>query len=346
MRRRRIHLINPMEQVGGSEYRTLDLYKVLKGSADVTIWSECDPDPSLAAQAPIRRIRQHLGQFPVGGTLVFVGFYFHVGRWAQLSLAGRRIIVCNTLPEDLRNYRAMRQRISCRGLRSVEVAYSGPEIAKAIGEPGRILPSPIDLDRFRPRTDDQRSGGFRVGRVSRDHLEKHHEGAPGLYRRLISAGCAVRIMGGTVLRKWIPNPPPGLELLPTGAEDCATFLRDLDCFLYRTNDHWFETFGRVVFEAMATGLPVVAHRRGGYGNFLNDGEDILLFDTDDEAFELVMRLRADPHLRERLGRNARARVEDLYSQASLAGTIRYFLEGRVDAGRTDGAESFCRPPEG
>ena len=326
MRRKRIHLINPMDRIGGSEYRTRDLYKVLKGSADVTIWSECHPDPSLAAQVPIRRIRQHLGQFPVGGTLVFVGFYFHVGRWAQLSLASRRIIVCNTLPNDLQNYRAMRQRISCRGLRSVEVVYAGPEIAQAIGEPGRILPSPIDLERFRPRIDGRRSSGFRVGRVSRDHLEKHHDGAPDLYRRLVSAGCSVRIMGGTVLRKWIPDVSPALELLPAGAEDCATFLRDLDCFLYRTHDDWFEVFGRVVFEAMATGLPVVAHRRGGYGNFLNDGEDILLFDTDAEAYELVMRLKANPELRERIGRNARARVEDLYSQTNLASAIRYFLE--------------------
>lgn len=80
---------------------------------------------------------------------------------------------------------------------------------------------------------------------------------------MISAGCTVRIMGGTVLRNWIPNPTPGLELLPLCRENSATFLRGLDCFLYRTHDNWFETFGRVVFEAMACGLPVVAHRRGG-----------------------------------------------------------------------------------
>lgn len=314
-----------MQLSGGSEWRTVELYRMLKERADVTIWSEWDPHPSLTRQVPIRRIRQHLGQFPVYGTLVFVGFYFFVGRWAQLSLARRRIIVCNTLPTDLRNYRTMRRKISCHGLRAVEVAYAGTEVAQAIGEPGEIMPSPIDLVRFRPRPERRRTDGFRIGRVSRDNMEKHHEGAPALYRRLVSAGCTVRVMGGTVLRPWIPEPPAGLELLPSDSEECAAFLQDLDCFLYRTNDSWFETFGRVIFEAMAMGLPVVAHRRGGYVRFLNDGEDILLFDTDEEAFDLLMRLKSTPELRARIGGNARRRVEEMYSPANLAGRIDYFL---------------------
>lgn len=326
MRRKQIHLINPMQSIGGSESRTADLYQILKESADVTVWSEWDPEPSLARRVPIRQIRLRSGAFPLQGTLVFVGFYFSVGRWAQISLARRRIIVCNTLPNDLRNFRVMRRRISCRGLRSVEVAYAGAEIARAIGEPGPIFPSPIDLTRFRPGREMSPARGFRVGRVSRDELGKHHTGAPELYRRLVSSGCTVRIMGGTVLRKWIPEPPDALELLPSSAMDCATFLQELDCFLYRTNDNWFEAYGRVIFEAMATGLPVVAHRRGGYSNFVNDGDNILLFDTDDEAFELVMRLKSDRELRERIGRNARARVEEIYSRATLAQMTEYFLQ--------------------
>lgn len=328
MRKKRVHLINPMQQIGGSELRTLGLYDVLKEAADVTVWTQGDPNPSLAKQAPIRHIRPRLGRFPLSGTLVFVGFYFSVGRWIRLSRAHRRIIVCNTLPDDLQNYREMRERVSVGGRRSVEVAYSGPEIARAIGEPGPIIPSPIDLARFEPRSEAPRVDTFRVGRVSRDEMHKHHDGAPELYRRLVSAGCAVRIMGGTVLRKWLPEPPAGLDLLPSAAFDCATFLRDLDCFLYRTNDNWFETYGRVIFEAMATGLPVVAHRRGGYAHFLKHGEDALLFDTDEEAFGLVMQLKSDPGLRERLGRNARSRVEEIYSRAAMERTIDFFTNGR------------------
>jgi len=298
--RKSIHLINPMREIAGSEMRVVELYHLLNEAANVSVWTEWEPHPSLAARIPIRRLEPRRGQFPLTGTLVFVGFWFSVGRWTWLSLARRRIILCNTMPRHPEFLLNMRQRVSCRGLWPVEFAYAGVEVADAVGSPGPVLSSPVDLSRFRPRGETPRLDGFRVGRMSRDVADKHHEDSPELYRRLVSGGCTVRIMGGTILRKWIPDPLEGLELLPTAAEDSVTFLQGLDCFLYRTSDNWFETFGRVVFEAMACGIPVVAHRRGGYSHFLNDGEDVLLFDTDDEAFALVMKLKADLELRTRI----------------------------------------------
>lgn len=310
--------------------RVVELYKMLKPAADVTVWTEWNPEPSLARAVPIRLLRPRRGQFPLTGTLVFVGFWFHVGRWTWLSLASRRIMLCKTMPKRRFFFDDMRQAVSCRGIRPVEFAYAGIEVARAIGLPGPILPSLIDLVRFRPRREASRRDTFRVGRMSRDVVDKHHEEAPALYRRLISAGCTVRIMGGTTLRKWIPDVPAGLELLPLGAEEGSTFLQQLDCFLYRTSDQWFETFGRVVFEAMACGLPVVAHRRAGYSHFLRDGEDVLLFDTDEEAFTLVMRLKTDASLTARIARNARRRVEEMFSPSSLDAMTRYFVAGESD----------------
>ncbi len=314
-----------MLNIGGSELRAIELYKLLEEVADVMIWSEHEPSSKLSSQVPIRRIRPRRGMFPWYGTMVFVGFYFTVGRWVRYSFARRRIIICNTFPNNLGSYRAMRRRLSCGTRWPIEVIYAGHEIAEAIGESGPIFSSPIDLNRFRPRVPIRRDDRFRIGRVSRDDLTKHHDGAATLYRRLLSAGCSVRIMGGTVLRHWLPETVSGLELLPSDAEDCAAFLQGLDCFIYRTNDSWFESFGRVIFEAMATGLPVVAHRRGGYARFLKNGEDALLFDTDEQAFELVMRLKSNLELRQCIGRNARRRVEEMYSRSNLDEMRRFLL---------------------
>lgn len=328
--KKKIHLINPMTEVAGSEMRVIELHRMLKETADVTVWSEWNPDPSLAKAIPIRQLNPRRGQFPLTGTLVFVGFWFPVGRWAWLSLAHRRIILCNTMPKRREFFANMRKRVSCCGIWPVEFAYAGVEVAEAIGLPGPILPSPIDLTRFRPAERTLPNRNFRVRRMSRDVVDKHHEGAPALYQRLILSGCTVRIMGGTILREWIPEPPTGLELLPRSAEDGATFMQGLDCFLYRTNDNWFETFGRVIFEAMASGVPVVAHRRGGYSHFLNDGENALLFDTDEEAFRLVTRLKVDANLRARIARNARIRVEEMFSARPSAAMTRYFVTGESD----------------
>ena len=96
-------------------------------------------------------------------------------------------------------------------------------------------------------------------------------------------------------------------------------------------NRWFETFGRVVFEAMACGLPVVAHRRAGYSHFLRDREDVLLFDTDEEAFTLVMRLKTDASFTARIARNARRRVEEMFSSSYLDVMTRYFVAGEADA---------------
>jgi glycosyltransferase involved in cell wall biosynthesis len=106
--------------------------------------------------------------------------------------------------------------------------------------------------------------------------------------------------GGTCLASRLTG-TPNVELLPAGAESVAAFLRSLDCFIYRTNAQWFEGFGRVVFEAMASGLPVVCATRGGYADYLTNDRDCLLFGTTAEATSCILRVRDDPELRRRLG---------------------------------------------
>jgi glycosyltransferase involved in cell wall biosynthesis len=98
---------------------------------------------------------------------------------------------------------------------------------------------------------------------------------------------------------------PGVELLPAGAEDPARFLRSLDCFVYRTSTRWFEAYGRVVVEAMATGLPIVAGQRGGYVDHLRDGDNAWLALSTRDAVERVCGLAANPAEAARLGRAAR-----------------------------------------
>ncbi|MBX6314382.1 MAG: glycosyltransferase family 1 protein [Isosphaeraceae bacterium] len=70
-----------------------------------------------------------------------------------------------------------------------------------------------------------------------------------------------------------------------------------------------ETFGNVILEAMASGLPVVAVRAGGPGDIVRDGETGLLVEPHEPPArfaEALLRLVDDDALRRRMAEAARA----------------------------------------
>ena len=76
-----------------------------------------------------------------------------------------------------------------------------------------------------------------------------------------------------------------------------------------------EVFPRVVLEAFAVGTPVLAARRGVLADLVRDGENGLLFEPDDVAdlARAISQALADPDALRRMGENALAEYESLYS---------------------------------
>jgi glycosyltransferase involved in cell wall biosynthesis len=121
---------------------------------------------------------------------------------------------------------------------------------------------------------------------------------------------------------------PEEELLRVRLGDRATFLGWLDrdelATAYASSDVFLfcsstDTFGQVIVEAQASGLPVVAVGRGGPASLIRDRRTGWLCEADpNELAAAVLQLVASPFLRERISRAALAEIGGRTWEASMA----------------------------
>ncbi len=105
-----------------------------------------------------------------------------------------------------------------------------------------------------------------------------------------------------------------------GGHDLSEAYASGDIFVFPAAN---ETFGNVVLEAMASGLPVVAPRAGGPSDLITHGETGLLFEPQDqtELVAAVRRLVQDPGYARQIGEAGRIRAEAMRWEAVLDGLL-------------------------
>jgi len=320
VRRPLIHLVTSLRNYfGGGERRTLGMYRLLEPHADVVLWSSVSPAEAFLDH-PLRVIDASRGAHPLGGTLVLVGVEEAIRPWIERTAPQRFVVVYNS--SDPRCLRFVLDTGRALGLPQPELVFASGVLQKSIGLPGTVQWGP-DLNRFTPSVPWSGRGKFAVGRMSRDHPLKHHLHDVRLYRTLAANGFDVRIMGGRSLAPRLGQ-TEGVVLLPTGAVPAGQFLRGLHAFVYRVHSGWFEPSGRVVAEAMSAGLPVVCHVNGGYRELIRDGESGFLFNSTDQALEILEELRANPPLAARVGAAARWDIEQRFGAAARQQLIDFY----------------------
>ncbi|MDD2309697.1 MAG: glycosyltransferase [Desulfuromonadaceae bacterium] len=110
-------------------------------------------------------------------------------------------------------------------------------------------------------------------------------------------------------------------------DDMDTFYNGIDIYL-NTSIH--EGIPMTILEALAHGIPVIAHAVGGICEIITDGVEGFLIDSRNPgAFaEKCLLLREDRELRERMSKAARGRAESAFSAEKMADNY-YHLYGRT-----------------
>ncbi|MEO7243269.1 MAG: glycosyltransferase family 4 protein [Variovorax sp.] len=111
-----------------------------------------------------------------------------------------------------------------------------------------------------------------------------------------------------------------------------------------------ETMGRVLCEANAAGLPVVASRSGGIPSVVENGVNGLLFEPEDAVglADCLDRIRLDANLREELVQNGRAIASEKFAFSKIVDAhVSAFVQiiERTDASRRSSSNDSTVPPE-
>ena len=179
------------------------------------------------------------------------------------------------------------------------------QLMRRTGKPGRLMLHGVDADLFSPYA---HGGPLTLGYAGRLTAEKNVQFLAELADRLpadVLAHTRFLIVGDGSQRAWLEKRLP-VSTSFTGmlrGEALARAYTQMDVFLFPSLS---DTFGLVVLEAMASGVPVVSFQVNGPKSVVESGVNGFAASTKGEFLEGVSKLASDAELRVRLGVGARA----------------------------------------
>jgi glycosyltransferase involved in cell wall biosynthesis len=199
----------------------------------------------------------------------------------------------------------------------------------------RIFPRGVNLERFHPA---KRNGFLEgqvqgkdvtkllyVGRVSR---EKNLEVLVRVFKKLLQDQAAVHlvVVGDGPYLEDMQQDLAGTPCTFTGylhGEDLAAAYASCDLFIFPSTT---DTFGNVVLEAQASGIPVIVTDAGGPKENVLDGKTGLIVrgDSDKGLLKAIRSLLAHPERLKEMGLTARRYMEERPFDAAFQSTWRLF----------------------
>lgn len=202
----------------------------------------------------------------------------------------------------------------------------------------------IDLDLYSPRHRERNDDAFVIGYVGRLSPEKNIRLLARLEDSLRNAGLSnyrFLVVGDGSDRKWLAANMACCELPGIlRGEALARAYAGMDLFVFPSET---DTFGNVVVEAMASGVPAIVTSAGGPKYLVEPGVSGIVAADSDAFVASILQLARNPRLRSQMSLNARKRAlafswssvfESIYRQYDIAFGAGY-AAARRRYGQTD-----------
>lgn len=222
------------------------------------------------------------------------------------------------------------------GFAKVTLAPTPPQVAwleQQLGKPSFLMPRGVDTEQFNPRWRTVEDGILRLGFVGRVTPEKGVRLLRNLEQALLESGLQdfrILVVGDGSEVAWLKRRLRHGEF--TGVlrgEELARAYANMNLFVFPSRT---DTYGNVVQEAAASGVPAVVTNEGGPRHLVVQGETGYVAEQDSEFIARVLELAHNRELMGRLGRAARERMGGISWDAAFEKTYaayRYCLQEKT-----------------
>jgi phosphatidylinositol alpha 1,6-mannosyltransferase len=179
-------------------------------------------------------------------------------------------------------------------------------LRRRTAKPAVLMHHGVDVDLFSPERRHRKDHLFTLGYVGRLTPEKNVRALAGIERALLDCGLRdfrLVLVGDGSEQGWLKANLRHADFLGIlRGPALAGAFADMDVFLFPSTT---DTFGLVILEAMASGVPVIVAPGGGPHYQVQEGRTGFVAGTPKDFAQCILALRSDPLLLSRMRQAAR-----------------------------------------